>query len=128
MLSACQRSIAPILLLAFASLLAAAQVSTETPAKRTAINGPVALAVDKDAHLFVVEELENLRKSGIQVVWPIPLLPSPDFSLAPGNHYQVEPRLGNLADFDALIDAVHHRGTIETVRISIVPLKECDWC
>jgi sugar lactone lactonase YvrE len=74
LLSACQRSIAPILLLAFASLLAAAQVSTETPAKRTAINGPVALAVDKDAHLFVVEELENrvrrvdLREGTIKTV------------------------------------------------------------
>lgn len=48
-----------ICLLAFASLPVSAQASRETPAKKSPINGPSALALDHDGHLFVVEEIEN---------------------------------------------------------------------
>jgi sugar lactone lactonase YvrE len=55
----CQRSKVLIGFLAFVSLPVSAQTSRETLAKRTAINGPSALALDHDGHLFVIEELEN---------------------------------------------------------------------
>jgi hypothetical protein len=45
--------------LALVSISVAAQTSRETLARRTAINGPSALALDHNGHLFVVEELEN---------------------------------------------------------------------
>jgi sugar lactone lactonase YvrE len=51
--------IALICLLAFASLSVSAQASRETPAKKSRINGPSALALDHDGHLFVVEDIEN---------------------------------------------------------------------
>jgi sugar lactone lactonase YvrE len=55
----CQRSKALICFLAFVSLPVSAQTSRETLAKRTAINGPSALALDQEGHLYVVEDLEN---------------------------------------------------------------------
>lgn len=54
-----QRPIALICLFAFASLPVWAQASRETPAKKSRINGPSALALDHDGHLFVVEDIEN---------------------------------------------------------------------
>src|SRR2546429_3692478 len=42
-------------LLGLASLPALAQVSRETLAKKTAIDGPGSLALDKKGHLFVAE-------------------------------------------------------------------------
>src|ERR1700755_1526245 len=50
------------LLIAFlllASMPVSAQISRETLAKKTTINGPTAVALDHDGHLFVVEEEEN---------------------------------------------------------------------
>lgn len=46
--------------LGLASLPALAQVSRETPAKKTAIDGPGFLALDKEGHLFVAEIYGNV--------------------------------------------------------------------
>lgn len=70
----CQRSAVLISFLALVSIPVSAQTSNETVAKRTAINGPSALALDHDGHLFVVEDLANrvrrvdLRKGTIKTV------------------------------------------------------------
>jgi sugar lactone lactonase YvrE len=46
--------------LSLATLPALAQVSRESPAKKTAIDGPGSLALDKDGHLFVAEIYGNV--------------------------------------------------------------------
>jgi sugar lactone lactonase YvrE len=53
-----QRARALIGFLALMSVPICAQTSRESLAKSTAINGPTALALDHDGHLFVVEEQE----------------------------------------------------------------------
>jgi sugar lactone lactonase YvrE len=69
-----QRSKALIAFLFLASMPVSAQISRETLAKKTTINGPTAVALDHDGHLFVVEEEENrirridLRKGTIKTV------------------------------------------------------------
>ena len=58
-MKACQPSLALTLFLTFSSLSASAQGSREISAKKTSINGPAALAVDNEGHLFVIEDLKN---------------------------------------------------------------------
>jgi sugar lactone lactonase YvrE len=54
-----RRSKAAIGFVVLMSIPVCAQTSRETLAKSTPINGPTALALDREGHLFVVEELEN---------------------------------------------------------------------
>jgi trimeric autotransporter adhesin len=64
-LRAHQRS--AILACLFTLIVLAAFASDETPAKKTAINGPASLALDKQGHLFVVEEETNrVRRIDLQ--------------------------------------------------------------
>lgn len=58
-LKVCQRLVMLICFTGLAALPASAQVSKETLAKKAAINGPGALALDKEGHLFVIEEDED---------------------------------------------------------------------
>ncbi len=61
----------------------------------------------------IIEKLENLRKIGIQTVWPTPLIAADQSGY---NIYDVidfeniDSRLGTLDDFKNLVTQVHDKG------------------
>jgi alpha-glucosidase len=59
----------------------------------------------------VAERLDYLVRLGIDAVWLSPIYPSPmaDFGYDVADYCNVDPLFGTLADFDALIAAVHGR-------------------
>ncbi|MEM1263357.1 MAG: alpha-amylase family glycosyl hydrolase [Pseudomonadota bacterium] len=60
----------------------------------------------------IVEKLDYVASLGIDAVWVSPFFRSPmkDFGYDVSDYRSVDPIFGNLADFDALIDAAHQRG------------------
>jgi sugar lactone lactonase YvrE len=58
-LKVCHQSIALLCLSSLTILPISAQVSKKSRAKSTAINGPSALALDSQGHLFVIEEMKD---------------------------------------------------------------------
>lgn len=60
----------------------------------------------------LTNRLENLRRLGIQAVWPVPLLISDNFNDAVRDYMEVDSRLGTNNDVDELVDAVHDKGCL----------------
>ncbi len=60
----------------------------------------------------IVDRLDYLRALGVNAVWVSPFFPSPmaDFGYDVSNYCDVDPLFGTMADFDALLQAVHARG------------------
>ena len=60
----------------------------------------------------VVQRLDHLVRLGIDTVWLSPIYPSPmaDFGYDVSDYGDVDPRFGTMADFDALVAALHGRG------------------
>ncbi|MBF4572106.1 glycoside hydrolase family 13 protein [Herbiconiux sp. VKM Ac-1786] len=74
----------------------------------------------------VTSRADYLERLGIDAVWLSPFYPS---ELADGgydvaDYRDVDPRLGTLADFDAMLDALHSRGI--RVVVDIVPNHSSD--
>jgi sugar lactone lactonase YvrE len=73
-LESCRRLVIIVCFINVAALTTLAQVTDETPAKKTAINGPSSLALDNQGHLFVIEGMKDrvrrvdLRKGTIKTV------------------------------------------------------------
>jgi len=60
----------------------------------------------------ILSRLDYLVKLGVDAIWISPFYPSPmaDFGYDVSNYCDVDPLFGTLADFDALIQAIHARG------------------
>jgi alpha-glucosidase len=60
----------------------------------------------------ILSRLDYLVKLGVDAAWVSPFYPSPmaDFGYDVANYTDVDPLFGTLADFDALIAAMHQRG------------------
>jgi oligo-1,6-glucosidase len=60
----------------------------------------------------IVERLDYLEQLGVDVLWLSPIYPSPqdDNGYDISDYQDVDPTFGSLADFDALLEAVHARG------------------
>jgi glycosidase len=60
----------------------------------------------------ILKRLDYLAELGIKAVWIAPFYPSPmaDFGYDIADYCNVDPRFGNLADFDQLLQAIHERG------------------
>jgi alpha-glucosidase len=60
----------------------------------------------------IIERLDHLAYLGIDALWLSPIYPSPlaDFGYDVSDHTAVDPQLGTLADFDALVSGAHERG------------------
>jgi maltose alpha-D-glucosyltransferase / alpha-amylase len=70
---------------------------------------------NNDGHgdlLGLVQKLDYLKELGIDCIWLQPIYSSPlrDDGYDISNYYEVLPAYGTLADFQALVDAVHLRG------------------
>jgi oligo-1,6-glucosidase len=60
----------------------------------------------------IVPRLDYLERLGVDVIWLSPIYPSPqdDNGYDISDYQDVDPSFGTLADFDALLAAVHERG------------------
>jgi oligo-1,6-glucosidase len=60
----------------------------------------------------IAERLDHLAGLGVDVLWLSPVYPSPqdDAGYDISDYREIEPVFGTLADFDALLAAVHERG------------------
>jgi alpha-glucosidase len=60
----------------------------------------------------ILKRLDYLAELGIKAVWIAPFYPSPmaDFGYDIADYCNVDPRFGNLVDFDQLLQAIHERG------------------
>ena len=60
----------------------------------------------------VTARLDHLAWLGVDAVWLSPFFPSPDvdFGYDVSDYCAVDPRMGSLADFDALLEQAHRRG------------------
>ncbi|KJH50546.1 alpha amylase, catalytic domain protein [Dictyocaulus viviparus] len=76
----------------------------------------------------VVNRLENLRKSGIQAVWPVPFLISDDFSNAIRSFDQMDPKLGVNQLADQVIANVHDKGMKFVISLPVATTSlEHEW-
>jgi alpha-glucosidase len=69
----------------------------------------------------IIERLDHLAYLGVDALWLSPIYPSPlaDFGYDVSDHTAVDPQLGTLADFDALVTEAHERGL--RVLLDLVP-------
>jgi len=60
----------------------------------------------------ITARLDHLVELGVDAVWVSPFYPSPmaDFGYDVSNYTDIDPMFGTLADFDALVGAIHARG------------------
>ena len=60
----------------------------------------------------ITSRLDHLSALGVDVIWLSPVYPSPqdDNGYDIADYQDIEPAFGTLADFDALLAAVHDRG------------------
>ncbi|EFO80761.1 alpha amylase catalytic region [Oscillochloris trichoides DG-6] len=59
----------------------------------------------------VTEQIDQIAALGTSIIWLSPIFPSPSHhGYDTTDFYAVEPRLGNLKDLRALLDAAHERG------------------
>ncbi|VDP01883.1 unnamed protein product [Heligmosomoides polygyrus] len=76
----------------------------------------------------VIDRLENLRKSGVQTVWPVPFLISDNYSNAIRSFDQMDPAIGVNQLADRAIAAVHDKGMKFVISIPIATTStEHDW-
>jgi alpha-glucosidase len=69
----------------------------------------------------ILERLDYLVYLGVDAFWLSPIYPSPlaDFGYDVSDYTAVDPRLGTLDDFDALVEAAHERGL--RVLLDLIP-------
>ena len=74
----------------------------------------------------IESHLDYISSLGIAAIWLSPIFPSPmaDFGYDISNYVDVEPMFGTLADFDALVTAVHRRGM--KIILDLVPNHTSD--
>ncbi len=70
---------------------------------------------DNDGHgdlRGLAQKLDYLKELGVDCIWVLPIYPSPlrDDGYDISDYYGVLPTYGTLADFEALVEAVHGRG------------------
>ena len=60
----------------------------------------------------IVQHLDYLRELGIDGIWLSPINPSPDvdFGYDVSDYHTIDPKFGNLQDFDRLLTEAHKRG------------------
>ncbi|MDP8910208.1 MAG: alpha-glucosidase [Chloroflexota bacterium] len=60
----------------------------------------------------IIDRLDHLAELGVDVLWLSPVYPSPqdDNGYDVSDYQDIDPAFGTLADFDALLRAVHERG------------------
>ena len=59
----------------------------------------------------IVQHLDYLQELGIDGIWLSPIMPSPDvdFGYDVSDYHTIDPKFGNLQDFDRLINEAHKR-------------------
>ncbi|VDM58149.1 unnamed protein product [Angiostrongylus costaricensis] len=76
----------------------------------------------------LINRLENLRKSGVQTIWPLPFLISDDFSNAVRSFEQMDPKLGPNQLVDEAIARIHDKGMKFVISLPIATTSvEHDW-
>ncbi|KAK6044235.1 alpha amylase, catalytic domain protein [Cooperia oncophora] len=76
----------------------------------------------------LIDRLENLRKSGVQTVWPVPFLLSDDFSNAVRNFNQMDPKIGVNQLADKAIEVAHDKGMKFVISLPIATTSlEHEW-
>ncbi|KAK5965114.1 Neutral and basic amino acid transport protein rBAT [Trichostrongylus colubriformis] len=76
----------------------------------------------------LIDRLENLRKSGVQTVWPVPFLISDDYSNAVRSFNQMDPKLGVNQLADKAIESVHEKGMKFVISLPIATTStEHEW-
>ncbi|KAK6737724.1 hypothetical protein RB195_020058 [Necator americanus] len=76
----------------------------------------------------LLDRLENLRKSGVQTVWPSPFLISDNFSNAVRNYDQMDPAIGTNQLADKAINEIHDKGMKLVISLPISTTSvEHDW-
>ncbi|XGW09802.1 hypothetical protein V3C99_011790 [Haemonchus contortus] len=76
----------------------------------------------------LINRLENLRKSGVQTIWPVPFLISDDYSNAIRNFEQMDPKLGVNQDADKAIESAHYNDMKFVISLPIATTStEHDW-
>ena len=76
----------------------------------------------------IVQHLDDIRKVGVQTVWPTPLIAGhkDSFDLFDVvDHKAVHPQLGTIDDVKLLISTVHDRGNL--IQYFISTKQECTW-
>ena len=60
----------------------------------------------------ILDKLDYLRELGVDCLWLLPIFASPlvDDGYDISDYYSIQPRLGSIEDFKALIEGVHARG------------------
>lgn len=60
----------------------------------------------------IINRLDYLKKLGVDIIWLNPIYKSPqvDNGYDISDYQAINPTLGNMADFQELIDGIHHRG------------------
>jgi alpha-glucosidase len=60
----------------------------------------------------ITAHLDYLQYLGIDAIWLSPVYPSPDvdFGYDVSNYLDIDPKFGDLADFDRLVNEAHQRG------------------
>lgn len=74
----------------------------------------------------IAARLDYLAELGVDAVWLSPIFPSPqaDFGYDVADYCVIDPLFGTMADFDALLDAVHVRGL--KLLLDLVPNHSSD--
>lgn len=76
----------------------------------------------------LISKLDNLRKTGVQTVWPRPFLLSDDFSEAIRDFRALDSKLGVNTDAEKLIEAVHNKGMKIVIDFPLTTTSlEHDW-
>lgn len=59
----------------------------------------------------IIQRLDYLHELGVDAIWLSPINPSPDrdFGYDVADYYSIDPKYGNLADFDRLLEEAHAR-------------------
>jgi alpha-glucosidase len=74
----------------------------------------------------IIERLPYLRELGVDAVWLSPVFPSPmaDFGYDISDYTGIDPLFGDMADFDALVEAAHAAGL--KIILDLVPNHTSD--
>src|ERR1700744_3036337 len=74
----------------------------------------------------LISRLDYLEELGVDAIWLTPFYPSPlhDGGYDVADYTSVDPRLGTLADFDAMVAAAHRHEM--RVIVDLVP-NHCSW-